>query len=229
MLMLLHGENVAASRAELDRVKATASTKEIRIVEGKSIESAALTQALQSTSLFGGDTLVIIEQLFGSILKKTTLVKERAQILANKSPEIDVVLWEEKEIGKSAINELDAHCKIMLFDLPKTLFQFLDGIGPQHTKSILSLYEQTISTEAPELIHNLLVKRIRHLLMICDGVNPPGMSAWQLGRLTKQAKLFTITRLLSMYHNLTVIEHAVKSGATPFRLSQLTQQLLLTV
>lgn len=229
MITLIHGENINASRTELDRIKKTAAMKEIRIVDGKNIELSTLTQALQSSSLFGNEILVVIEQLFGQILKKTTLIKDRAKILQKKSDDINVVLWEDRELGKTAINELDPHCKILLFDLPKTLFQFLDGIQPNTRKTVLTLYQQTIATEPPELIHNLLVKRIRQLIMICDGVSPPGITAWQAGRLTKQAKLFTITKLLSMYQNLTVIEHAVKSGATPFRLSQLTQQLLLTV
>lgn len=229
MITLIHGDNTAASRAELDRLRTAATGKEIRTLDGKTADAALLTQSLQSTSLFGGDTVVIIEGLFSPILKKPTLVKERAGIVMAHSAAIDVILWEDREMGKTVVNELGSQTAVRVFALPKTLFQFLDTVSPRNARQLLTLYEKTIATEAPELVHNLLVKRIRQLIMLADGTKPPGMSAWQLERLTKQTKLFTITRLLSMYQNLSDIEYAVKSGATPFRLSQLTEQLILTL
>ena len=69
MITLLHGDHTLASRNELNRLKDAASNKEIRVLDGRALELSTLVQSLESSSLFGGDTLVIIERLFGKIGK----------------------------------------------------------------------------------------------------------------------------------------------------------------
>ena len=60
MLHLIHGEDIVTSRRELEMLKSKHTGKELVVLEGKSVTLTDLTQALQSTSLFGGDRLVII-------------------------------------------------------------------------------------------------------------------------------------------------------------------------
>ncbi|OGG36020.1 hypothetical protein A2363_00865 [Candidatus Gottesmanbacteria bacterium RIFOXYB1_FULL_47_11] len=217
MITLFHGDHVEASRAECTRLKEAAKGKEIRTLDGRSIDPANLTQAIESSSLFGTETVVFIENLFGKLGRKTKLIASLADILNGSSA--DIVLWEDKEVGATVVKSL-GKADIKLFKTPAIIFQFLD-------QPSLSLYQKLVETEAPELVHSMLAKRVRQLIQIQGGVTPEGLQGWQLTRLTRQAKSFTMDGLLAMYKNLLDMEFAIKNGSSPFTLKQLTEQFLI--
>lgn len=217
MITLIHGDQIEASRVEFNRLKTASKGKEVRTLDGRSIDGAKLTQALESESMFGGETVVCIENLFGKLGRKVKLIESLASII--KKSTSDVILWEDKEVGVTVIKSLGT-LDVRLYKTPAIIFQFLD-------RPSLSLYKQVIVSEAPELVFSMFSKRIRQLIQILDGVTPDGLQGWQLARLTRQAKLFTMDRLLSMYKKLLEIEYSVKNGSSPFTLTELTEQFLI--
>lgn len=225
MITLLHGDHQEASRTRLQEMIAAAKGREIRRMDGRNAEAAELTQALEASSLFEGDVLVVIERLFGSLGRKQKQAESLGAIIGGAAA--DVVLWEEKELSTTAVAALGKGVKVELFKMPRIIFEFLDGLRPGSAKPSLSLYEQLVKTEAPELVFSMIVKRVRQLLMLKDGVTPPGLQGWQAGRLTNQARPFTMEKLLEMHTNLLTIEYALKTGQSPFSLTQSTQQFLL--
>ena len=225
MITLLHGDNIEASRAELNRLKSTLTGKEVRELDGKHLDSASLTQALESSSLFGGETVVVIENLFSGLGKKLTLVKEYAKKMS--SAQIDVILWEDKEIGKTAIDNLGKNVTARIFKIPVIIFKFLDGLKPNNALPIISLFEQLVHTDAPELVFSMIVRRIRQLIQLRDNVTPDGLQSWQAQGLTNQARLFTMDKLLDMHKKLLEIEYSIKSGASPFTMQQHIEQFLV--
>lgn len=227
MITLLHGDHIEASRAELLRAIAAAKDMEVRRIEGKQVDAAGLTQALESTSLFGGSTLVAIENLFSKLGKKQKLAGEYAAILQTASKGTHIIVWEEKEVSATILKSLGANVKAQLFKTPVVIFQFLDGLRPGDAKRLLVLYEGVIKASAAELVFAMLTKRIRQLLMLRDGVAPEGLQGWQAARLTNQAKQFSMEQLFIMHKGLLKIEFSLKTGATPFTLTQLTQQWLV--
>lgn len=224
MITLLHGDDVESSRRELNRIRDSAQGKEIRRLDGRGLTDTALIQALESGSMFGGDTLVIVENLFGKLGKKQKLAATFAGII-NQSP-TDVILWEDKEVGATVTKSLD-NAKIQLFKTPIALFQFLDGIKPGNTKSTLTLFQKTLGTHAPELIYTMIVRRIRQLIQVADGETPEGLQSWQVSRLTSQARSFTMERLVELYRKLLDMEYSIKTGASPFTMQQLLEQYLI--
>ena len=106
---------------------------------------------------------------------------------------------------------------------------FLDAIKPNNVKALLSLYRQVEAMDAPELIFTMMVKRLRQLMMLADGVTPDGLQGWQTKGLTNQARLFTIEKLLSMEKQLLDMEYSFKTGSSPFPLRQLIEQFLIEV
>ena len=218
MITFLHGDNIEVSRAEFNRIKAAKKGKEIRSLDGRTLDAAALTQAVESTSLFGGDTMIFIENLFGKLGRKTKLIESLAAILTKSADTVDIVLWEDKEMGVTVIKSL-GKADVKLFKIPSIIFQFLDTLN-------LPAYQQLVQTEAPELVFSMLTRRIRQLIQLRDGSVPDGMQGWQASRLTRQAKLFTMDRLIAMYKKLLEMEYSVKSGSSPFTLRQLTEQFI---
>ena len=110
----------------------------------------------------------------------------------------DIILWEGKEIGKILTGLLGAKVSVQLFKTPVVIFKLLDGVAPGRTPALLSLLGEALAVDAAELIFTLLVRRLRQLIQLRDGVTPDGLQGWQSARLTSQAKLFTMDKLLSM-------------------------------
>lgn len=228
MITLLHGDDIESSRNELNRLRNQAKDKEIRQLDGRGLTDTALTQALESHSLFGGDTLVIVENLFGKLGKKQKLIESLAGIITRSAKIVDVILWEEKEMSATVIKSL-VGVKVQLFKTPVSLFQFLDSIKPGNARSMLLLYEKTLATHVPEVIYTMIVRRIRQLIQAADGVTPEGLQDWQASRLTSQSRSFTMEKLTDIYQRLLEAEYSIKTGTTPFTLSQLTEQILLDI
>lgn len=227
MITLFHGDYIEASRNELARIKSISQDKDVREVEGKNLDTQALTQALESSSLFGGDTVVIVYGLLKALGRKTKQAEAFTSILAGSSA--SVYLWEDKEIAPTLIKQLGGSAAVRLFKLPSVIFQFLDALAPGNTQKILSLYGELIAFEAPELVHSMLAKRVRQLLMLADNVTPAGLAGWQASRLTTQARSFSIKQLRALYQELVDMEYSIKSGATPFSLAQRTRQVLINL
>jgi DNA polymerase III delta subunit len=226
MITLLHGNYSESSRKEFIRLKEEAKMKDIRVLDGRTLDPASLTQAIESHSLFGGDTIIFIENLFGKLGRKTKLIESLAAIINESSA--DIILWEDKEAGITVLKNL-SHAKVTLFKIPSVIFQLLDGIAPGAISRALPVYTTLSETEAPELIFAMIARRVRQLIQVANGVTPENLAGWQASRLTRQAKLFTIDRLLTMYKHLLDMEFSIKNGSSPFTLAQLTEQFIIDV
>ncbi len=224
MITLLHGDNTEASRAVFRQMKEAAVGKEIRVLDGRTLDETKLTQALESSSMFGGDAIVFIENLFGKLGRQQKLIESLSAIIKGSSA--DVVLWEDKEVGVTVTKSL-GQADVRLFKTPVVLFQFLDGLTPKCASKLLPVYQGLIEKEAPELVSTMIARRLRQLIQLSDGVTPAGLQGWQATKLTHQAKLFTMDRLLFMYKKLLEMEFSIKNGSSPFSLSQLTEQFII--
>lgn len=228
MITLLHGDYIEASRNELTRLKEKAQGKEVRVLDGRTIELTDLTQSLESTSLFGGDVVVVIERLFGKIGKFPKKIEQVATVIAKNSA-TDILLWEEKEIGATPIKHLGQDVTVRLFKLPVLIFQLLDGIRKGNAKQLVTLFSQIQQTDAPELVFSMVVKRVRQLIQIADGAKPEGVAPWQLSRLTTQTKSFTMGELLVHYAALHDAEVSIKTGVSPFTMAQHLEQFFISL
>lgn len=227
MLTLLHGDNIGSSRNALVSLKASFRGKEVRDLDGKSLDETSLTQAIESGSLFGNDWAVIIENLFGKITKQPKKIESLAKVLTRSAAATHIILWENRELPASVIKSLGKDAKVQVFSYPKLLFQFLDGLRPNDSRRQVEIYQSLIQTEAPELVFSMIVRRVRQLIIVKDKLKPDGMQSWQVSRLTNQAKLFTMDELLSMHKALFRMDSTIKTGASPFSLSELITQFII--
>lgn len=228
MITLIHGDMIEASRAELVRMRAESKAKEIRQLDGKGLDQATLTQALESQSLFGGDTLVIIENLFGRLGKKVKLVEALCAILVASAATTEIILWEDKEIGVTVQKNL-GKATVKLYKTPQMLFQFIDSLAPNCARTALPVFRKLIHTTVAEIVFVMIVRRVRQLIQLTDGVQPEGLQSWQAGRLTAQARSFTIDKLVAMHATLVAIDIGSKTGSSPFTLAQQLEQFIVSL
>lgn len=229
MITILHGDNTEESRAELVKLVAATKGQDLRRLDGKNLEQSALTQALESSSLFGSNVHVVVENLFSKLGKKQKLSQEYAAILARAPSEAQIIVWEEKELSATVLKTISPKARVQLFKMPVVIFQLLDGLRPRAAPELLPLYEKAVAAQAPELVFAMLVRRVRQLLMVKDGIAPEGMQGWQEARLTNQARAFTMEQLVRMHKTLLAAEYSLKSGTSPFTLTQLTQEWIATL
>jgi DNA polymerase III delta subunit len=227
MITLLHGDDIVKSRNELFALRESFKGQEIREINGKSIDEALLIQSLSSNSLFGEKVVVIIENLCTGMGKKTKRLEELLAIIKQEEKNAQIILWEEKEVGKTAATALGSSTNVRLFKLPTIIFQFLDGVHPRNLSGSLLLLNQILVDEPEELVHAMLLKRIRQLLFLQSGIVPDSLQSWQVGRLTNQLKFFTLKGLISLYHDMVRAEYQIKSGASSTSLTEQIQRYLL--
>ncbi len=216
MKVILHGDNTENSRNEFIHLKTVHTKNDMRELIGKELDETLLTQAIESNSLFGDTTSIFIESLFSPLGKKIKLATVYAQILKSADPQTTIVLWEPKLLGKEILGLLEPEISARLFAYPKIIFSFLDSLQPSGSKKSLMLLEELLSTENAELVWSMVVARVRVLMQMKDNVIPERMSSWQASRLTNQARLFTMDKLLDMHKRLLTSEYQLKQGNAPY-------------
>lgn len=229
MMTLLHGDNVEASRTEFQRLITEARSKDIRRLEGRSLDATELVQAYGSNSLFGNKTLLAIENLFSTQLKKAKRIELFIELLKEIHHEADLIVWEEKELPKTLLTKINERISVRLFKIPVLIFQFLDSIGPNRGKFLLTTYQKLEEIQAAEIIFLMISRRLRQLLMVSCGVAPEGLQLWQSNKLRAQIRLFTTERLRELYAQLLRIDFSIKSGTSPFSLDSHIRQFLLSL
>ena len=210
-------------------LKAGAKNKEIRELNGKRMDANVTVQALESSSMFGGDVLVIIEGLISSAKKREKAFATAIAQLVDAAESIDVVLYEEKEVEKGTLTKLGATCQAFLFKTPVVIFQYLDSLRPGNAKTSLTLFSQVVAREPAEIVFVLMVRRVRQLMILTDHLVPDGLQGWQADRLTSQARHFTIDKLVAMHKSLLDADIAIKTGSSPFTLAQRIEQVLISL
>lgn len=226
MITLLHGDFIEASRNEFFRLKKEAVGQEVRVVEGKSIEEPELTQAVESSSLFGGNTYVFIEHLFGKLGKQPKKAEGFCHILLRGAETTNIVLWEDRETAPSIVKHLGNKTTVRLFKLPAMIFQFLDSFTPKAKKQLIIQFQKLAAEVSAEVIFAMLVKRVRQLIQLSDRQAPAGLAPWQIQRLTTQASSFTMEQLIHIEKQLLDIEVSIKSGSSAFSLTSHIEYLL---
>ena len=225
MIFLFHGDDIRASRVAFLQLFSDRPDEEIRRVEGKNINETVLVQALESQSMFGKKPVVVIESLLSVSAKKSEWLKKICVTLRSEHGS-QVILWEPRQISAAIIKYLGSEATVREFSLPVVLFQFLDTLKPGNGKQLGHLFRTITERDSPELLHALLVKRIRQLIMVRNRITPVGLADWQVRRLTSQVQFFTMEKLTDVQEKLLDMEYRVKTGSTPFSLSQHMEQMI---
>lgn len=215
MITILHGENQAASRRELERIRSETGGEAI-ILEGKAISESEFVQATQSSSLFQKPRTVIIENYF-SAAKSAKLPLEDVSC--------DLIFWEEKKIGEKTIAEVKKTVKLQerLFKEEATVFKLVDSLLPGGGKNCVLALRQCLKTSGPEYLFLMVVRQFRLML------NPAALPAWQQAKISKQARLFGRERLACLYRELLEIDFRYKSGLSPLDLTSALELFLLSL
>lgn len=213
MIYLFHGDNQVASRKKLTDLIAQAKRekKEVIALNGLKVNLTQVLSALESSSLFGQEKLVVIENLFSrpKSKEKEVIIK----YLKKKSVVPEMIFWEKKTIPGTTLRWLPKNWQIQLFKTSAIIFRFLDSLRPGNTKQMLTLLKESIEKDSPEMIFYMLARQIRLLILAKDSGRRGLFGApWQINKLLNQANYFTLEQLINLYQKLLAIDIDIKTG-----------------
>lgn len=217
-MLILHGENLAASRLALSQKIVTGknSSHEIISLSGTEINLTTIKQALESLTMFSPHRLVVIESLLSA---PKSLERQKILDFLKKGAFTNLILWESKKIDGRTLTSLKA--ETLTFNLSPLIFRFLDTLIPNNQKNVLYWLHQCLAQDPPELIFYMLSRQIRLLILAAD-LGPkglPGMPEWRQGKLISQGKRIGLAKLLELYRQLLEIDYQQKTGQTPLNLA----------
>ena len=222
MILFLHGDSQISSRERLIELvnQAKVEKKEIIRLDGLKADLNQVLQALESSSLFGQEKLVIIEDLFNrpKSKEKEAIIK----YLKKETIVPDLIFWEKKEISGTTTRWFPKDWQYQIFKTPVSIFKFLDSIKPSNQKEMLTFLKESIKKDSPEMVFYMLARRIRELVIALDlGKRGLKGAPWQIGKLISQAGNFTqhqedagqaLGQLKSIYAKLLDIDIDIKTG-----------------
>ncbi|OGJ38872.1 MAG: hypothetical protein A2383_02635 [Candidatus Pacebacteria bacterium RIFOXYB1_FULL_39_46] len=211
MTIILHGENVIKSRERLVKLltEAKFNGKEIERLTAKQLSPAMLETALQKTSLFGTEQMVIIEELHS--LPRSAKKNQLIDIVSKAN--VTVILWEKRDLTPTMLKKFPK-AQVEQFKLTNTLFAWLDAFSPQTAKQkYFELSQKAQSADGEHTCFAMLVRQVRLLIQIKDGTTPGG-PPFVIAKLKKQAQGFSLAQLLSIHHQLYTIDINAKTSGS---------------
>lgn len=215
MITLLHGDNQVLSRQKLNDLltKAQNEKKEIIKLDGLQINLNALIQSLTSTSLFGLQKLLVIENLFSRINSK-----EKGNIISYLKKEVfdyDIIFWEKKEIPGTTTRWLPKSWVNQIFKISPAIFKLLDSLKPKNNQVLINYFHLSLRQENTELVFYLLTRRFRELIKATTLGNDGMKGApWQINKIINQSKGFTLNYLKDLYQKLLHLDYDIKTGTS---------------
>ncbi len=211
MLTVIHGENQVASRHKLSDLVAAAKkqNQEIVSLEAEKLDRAKLESTLLSNSLFGNSKTLILEGLHS--LPKSKKKDEFIDLISSAS--IDIILWEKKLITKTDFKKLPADSAVYEFKITAKLWSLLDHLtsNPKSKNTVLKLFKESVESDGAEFVFLMIVRQIRMLIQVKEN-QPLKMAPFMLAKLSKQAREFTLEKLLELHYKLFEIDQKQKQS-----------------
>ncbi len=231
MIIIIHGDDMSESRRYFQDL--ISKQKNVVSFEGGKITITDLVSNIEGSGLFGNTNTIFIEDLLVKLKKTEKTSKEILNFIAENTKNSSFVLWESKEILKRDLS-LFKDAIIKTFKLPKNIFLFLDGLKLNNSTNLLKLFHQALDSGIKEdLILFMLERQIRILLALSDRSDKESidevirLAPWQIEKLERQARLFSVLELKKIYKKLYEIELAQKTGSSSLSLIQNIDFLLL--
>lgn len=228
MIIIIHGDDIAASRKALQEEIEKQKGDEIIRLDGKKLSRSELIPAFESRSLFAEKKVIVIENFLANGITKEK--QAHLAYLGKFVSTFSILLWEDRKIDKTAIKKYLTDAKEQAYVFPALLFRFLDSFGASTPSSLVMSFHTLTRTQDAELIFALLLRLVRQLILAKDmGSQAFGkLPGWQAEKYLKQASRWSVDELIVIYRQLLTIDVKIKTGQTPYNLTELLDLFFLS-
>lgn len=227
MLYIIYGEDQASSRNKL--IELIGGSKDILRIDGKKQGVPEIESQLSAGNLFSDKKTVIIEY-FSKIKPQAELIKIIQTFSSDQN--VQIIMWDEDDLDKRLIEKL-GNAKTFAFSFPKLFYSFLDGFFPKSGKTSRELLNQLLKNTSPEQLVYSLIKRLRQLMILKTGEYEEfeefkRMGDWQIGKLRKQAGLWSDEELKKTFLKFAEVDEKIKTGGLSLPLAKHLDILFLS-
>ena len=219
MIRFIHGDNQLESRNRLSELIQEAGNKEV--VKLREVNLTTIKQALESSSLFAEERVVVVENIISGRVDKNVL-----DYLKKGLFESDLFIWEGKKMDARKLGWVKKKGRLEEYSYPKVLFKLVEVVGAVSKGEVLELFNETTSRMPVELVYFMLVRQLRLLLLIShNGVDAAiketaSLQSWMIGKFKAQASSIGHERLKKLYKQILYIDYQQKSGQANLSLKQ---------
>ncbi len=193
-IIVLHGDDSAKSYERLMKFTDVAKKRNWEIVSD---------EFPNTPSLFGIDRLIIYRNY--QLLTKNDI---------KNFDKFDgtLVIYHDGTLPQTFLKLMPADFKMEKFELPRSLFTFLESFYPGNSIKSLKLLHDLTKTEAIELTFYMLSKHLRDLYWVTIDPKTAQYPSWRLSKLKSQAEKFELEKLKQIISKLSEIDILVKSS-----------------
>ena len=203
-IIVIHGDNINKSFERLSYYLNSAKSRKLEI--RKITPADNISEALTSVSLFGNDSLLVIEDIKRTHKKELKWLKKNLNAIDN-----DLILYEPSQLTRTILNYFPK-AKIEEFKLPKLIWKFLDEFYPRNAKNTLKLLHTIIENEAIEPIIGLINWRLLDVLTFIKNPEKISYDPWRIKKLENQSNKFTQVKVNKILQKLARADYESKIG-----------------
>lgn len=204
-ITIVHGQDLTQSRARFLQIINAIKKRGWELIKIQDNESG-VAEKLNANSLFGTQILYTCEDVgLFSQLDFDWMKKEQTK-------KINLLVWHKGELGKRVLAAFPRETRTEVFNLPKTIFVFLESLRPGNSQQSLTLLKKLLEKEKPEFVFALLTRHLRDLYWLQQEPESLKLPTWRLSKLKKQAVNFKPEELKRIIRALGRIDIATKTG-----------------
>lgn len=213
MIYIVHGENTAKSRAQINNQQKKIEATNVNEVNLEDISIQELTSLVNSNSLFGDKTFVVLN------VTNIKATEEHINVLKNKSPNTIVIIYAEKNIPKTSVfikNSQELQAKIVenIKEHNENIFKFIDTLFYKNRTETYKEYEKLIKAETDDFY--LFTMMMYGLRSIAKGFyKSPSFekgAPFTKSKVTAQLKGFSEDTVKKLYEDFYTLEKKAKTG-----------------
>lgn len=223
IMIIIHGDNTVLGRKKLVELieKYRSEGKNITRLEAKFINPATLESALGSSSLFGEDKVVVIEELHS-----LPTSKRKKELISGVATSLTpVILFEKKSLTKTMLGQFQS-AEIHEFKISNSLWELMDSLGNKSSAHNLVLLKKAITDNSDFFVFTMICRQIRLLIQAKDGGMIKG-APFMIQKLNRQVTNFSLSSLIQIHQKLSQIDLKQKTSAGSLNLSQELDLLLI--
>lgn len=227
MMTIIHGDNIVLSRKQLqlEVEKRVTAGKKVRSYTAADLSLPILTEALQSTSLFGEESVVVLERIFKMRSKK---MRDQVLDILCTQAAVEVIVWEDAVVSATNLKLLQAaKPTVLLYKSSPVVFQALDLLGnSSQKKRLIQLLHLAYEQDSPEFVFSMFTRQVRLLINVVEG-EISALKPYTLQKARQQAQHFTLEKLLNIHRQLLEIDLSQKLSTSLLTLEQQLDLLAL--
>lgn len=204
-IIIIQGENIQKIHDRLIQFKKEARKRGWELIYLQPDNN--ISEILASQSLFPKESLYIIDD-FKKIRKK-----ELKWIGSNiKKLHGTLIVYQHGNILKSLYKGVFEPKKIEQYDIPKSIFIFLESFYPGNNETLIKTLHETCKNEAVEFVFVMLARHLKDLYWVIKEPSKIPYSSWRISKLESQAGKFKQGQIIDLFKRLAVIDVKVKTS-----------------